>query len=87
MALGEGGPLGFAAKGRRLNLLDGHRRVRADDVRAVKVAVSRHHLVFWQPGRRLQRVNILREAAQEFAVVIEQLEEAVRWRRLEVARP
>ena len=40
-----------------------------------------------QLGRRLQAVDVLREAAEEDAAVVEQLEESVGRRRLEVARP
>ena len=67
--------------------LDVHRRTRADDVRFVKVAVCGDHHLFGEAGRRLEAVNVLREAALELPVLVKLLEEAMRGRRLVLARP
>ena len=56
-------------------------------MRAVKVAMRRHHSIRWQPSLDLEGVDVLREHAPELAVRVQQGEEVVRGRGREVARP
>ena len=67
--------------------LDVHRRTRADDVRFVKVAVRGDHHLFGKAGRRLEAVNVLREAALELPMGMQLAQEAVRARGRVLAWP
>ena len=53
----------------------------------VKVAVRRDNLFSPKAGGRLQAIDVLGEAAQELALVVEHLEERMRRRRCEITRP
>ena len=67
--------------------LDVHRRTRADDVRFVKVAVRGDHHLFGKAGRRLEAVNVLREAALELPMGMQLAQETVRARGRVLAWP
>lgn len=58
----------------------------ANAVRGVKVAVRGDNLVLRQAGQGLQGVDVLREAPQQQALVVEQPHEEVRGRGCELAR-
>ena len=60
---------------------------RVDTVRAVEVAVRGDDLLPGQPGRGLERVNVLREAAEQHALVVQQPDEVVHGRGVVVVRP
>ena len=68
-------------------LLYGHGLPSVDAVRAVKVAVRGDDLLPGQPGRSLERVNVLREAAEQHALVVQQPDEVVRGRGVVVVGP
>ena len=64
-----------------------HRLSRVDAVRAVEVAVRGDDLLPGQARRRLERVDVLREAAEQQALLVQQPDEVVHGRRVVVVGP
>ena len=60
---------------------------RVDAVRAVEVAVRGDDLLPGQPGRGRERVNVLGEAAEQHALVVQQPDEVVHGRGAVVVGP
>ena len=87
VSCGERLPRRVVGKGGGAHLLHRHRRAAADDMRTIEIAVRGDELLRRQTGRTLERVDVLRVAAAQQAVAVQQADERVGGRRREVARP
>mmetsp|Transcript_33998 Transcript_33998/g.108505 ORF Transcript_33998/g.108505 Transcript_33998/m.108505 type:complete len:226 (-) Transcript_33998:603-1280(-) len=76
-----------ADRNRPTHLAERDRLARLDAVAAVEVAVRGDGQVGRQPGARLERVDVLREAAAQQPLRVQQRDKVVRGRRLEVVGP
>ena len=70
-----------------LHLIDGHGLTRAHHVRGVKVAMGGDDHLLAEARRRLERVNVLCEAAQQQPVVIQRLEQPMGWCGCKIVGP
>ena len=77
LAVGDGRP----------HLLNGHALASLNARAAVKVAVRRHDHLARHRRRRLERVDVLREASLEHAACMQLHQEVVRGRRREIVGP